>query len=97
MLGVSEIAYVVLALLGIAGGFFAGLEHDAPRLGFYRGWIGGMNFGVFILLAHDVFFDSEPKAELPDPEILLVAVTTVFGGVLGALGARRRQKLARST
>lgn len=50
MLGVSEIAYLVFALLGIAGGYVAGLEHDAPRYGAYRGLVGGMQFGVWILI-----------------------------------------------
>ena len=40
-----------------------------------------------------MLFDSEPKAELPHPEILLVAVTTIFGVVLGALGGRHRARL----
>jgi hypothetical protein len=93
MLGVSEIAYLVLAILGIAGGYGAGLEHPGARFGAYRGLVGGMQFGVWILLAHDVLFDSEPKAELPDPEILLVAITTIFGVVLGALGGRHRARL----
>lgn len=92
MLGVSEVAYLVLALLGIAGGYAAGLEHAGPRFGAYRGLVGGMQFGVWILLAHGVFFDSEPKAELPHPEILLVAITTIFGVGLGALGARHRAR-----
>ena len=97
MLGVSEIAYLVLALLGIAGGYFAGLEHPSPRYGAYRGLVGGMQFGVWILLAHGLFFDSEPKAELPHPEILLVAITTIFGVGLGALGARHRARAAART
>ncbi len=93
MLGVSEIAYTILAILGIAGGYAAGLEHAGARFGAYRGLVGGMQFGVWILLAHDVLFDSEPKAELLHPEILLVAITTGFGVVLGALGARHRARL----
>lgn len=93
MLGVNEIAYLILALLGIAGGYAAGLEHSGPRFGGYRGLVGGMQFGVWILLGHGIFFDSEPKAELPHPEILLVAITTVFGVGLGALGARHRERL----
>jgi hypothetical protein len=92
MLGVSEVAYVVLSLLGIAGGYFAGLEHDDPRFGAYRGYVAGMQFGVWILLSHALFFDSEPKAELPDPALLLVAITTAAGAGLGALGARRRAR-----
>jgi hypothetical protein len=33
------------------------------------------------------------KADLPEPEILLVVITTLFGIGLGALGGRSREKL----
>jgi hypothetical protein len=89
MLGISEIAYLVLSVLGIAGGFVAGLEHESALEGFYRGVIGGQLFGVGILLAHGIA-DVEPEAHLPDPEILLVAITALFGMGLGALGGRMR-------
>lgn len=95
MLGVNEIAYDVVALLGIAGGFLAGLEHLGAGSGFRRGLVGGSLFGIGILLAHEALFESEPKAELPHPEILLVVITTAFGCALGALGGRRRAKLER--
>jgi hypothetical protein len=36
---------------------------------------------------------AEPKAHLPHPEILLVAITTAFGVGLGALGGRKRLQL----
>jgi hypothetical protein len=93
LLGVNEIAYLVYSALAIAAGFLGGLEHQGGWNGFYRGLVGGMEFGVFILIAHGVGFDSEPKAELPDPEILLVVITTVLGCLLGALGGRRRLAL----
>lgn len=96
LLGVSEVAYLVVSLVAIAGGYGAGLEHDGARFGAYRGLVGGMQFGVWILLAHGVLFDAEPKADLPDPEILLVAITTLAGAGLGALGGRQRARLAAS-
>lgn len=92
LLGVSEIAYLIFSLLAIGAGYLGGLEHVGALDGFYRGLVGGMQFGVWILLAHGVL-DSEPKAELPDPEILLVAITTILGCLLGALGARRRARV----
>jgi hypothetical protein len=95
-LGVSEPIYVVLSLLGIGGGFFAGLEHASVKEGFYRGLIGGLLFGTTILLTNAVI-GSEPKAELPEPEIYLVAITTVAGTILGILGARTRVKRERAT
>lgn len=90
-LGVSEIGYLVLALLGIAGGYFAGLEHDYPIDGVYRGMLGGLLFGSAILITNDLI-DKEPKAELPHPETLLIVITAGFGLLLGWLGARSRAK-----
>lgn len=90
-LGVNEIAYLVLSLLGIAGGYFAGLEHDGAGQGALRGIVGGSLFGGFILLTHHAI-GGEPEAHLPHPEILLVAITTAFGVVLGAIGGRRRHR-----
>ena len=91
MLGVSEIGYLVLSVMGIGGGYFAGLEHDGAGEGAIRGVIGGALFGGLILLTHEAL-DEEAKAELPHPEILLVAITTAFGVGLGALGGRRRHR-----
>jgi hypothetical protein len=89
MLGVSEAGYLVLSLLGIAGGFLAGLEHRDSEEGLVRGITGGLLFGTFILFGHE-FIGGEAKADLPSPEILLVLITTVAGGLLGALGGWRR-------
>ena len=91
MLGVNEIGYIVLSVLGIGGGYVAGLEHDGAGEGAIRGVIGGALFGGFILIAAELL-DKEHKAHLPDPEILLVAITTAFGIGLGALGGRRRHR-----
>ena len=85
LLGESEAAYTVLALLGILGGFVAGLEHEGALEGFYRGLLGGLLFGTAILTANGIM-EEAPKAHLPDPEILLIVITGVAGALLGALG-----------
>jgi hypothetical protein len=90
-LGVSEIVYLVLSILGIGGGYMAGKEHVGASEGALRGFTGGILFGTFILAAH-ALTGMERKAHLPEPEILLVVITTVFGIVLGALGGRAREK-----
>lgn len=92
LLGVSEPAYVVLSLLGIGGGYFAGFEHRGAKTGAVRGIFGGSLFGASILLVHEAT-GAEPKAHLPHPEILLVAITTAFGVAFGALGGRKRLQL----
>jgi hypothetical protein len=90
-LGVSEIVYLVLSVLGIAGGYMAGKEHIGASEGAIRGFTGGILFGTFILAAH-ALTGLERKAHLPEPEVLLVVITTMFGIVLGALGGRARQR-----
>ena len=94
LLGISEPVYLVLSILGIAGGFVAGLEHEYALEGMYRGLLGGLLFGTGILLANGIA-DEAPKAHLPDPEMLLVAITAVFGAALGAWGGRVREKYER--
>ena len=85
LLGENEAAYTVLALLGILGGFVAGLEHEGGLEGFYRGLLGGLLFGTAILAANGIM-DEEPKAHLPDPEVMLIVITGAAGAGLGALG-----------
>jgi len=89
MLGISEPVYIVLSLLGIGGGYVAGMEHDVPLEGVYRGLLGGLLFGSSILITHGLI-GGEPEAELPHPEVLLIALTATFGTLLGWRGARRR-------
>lgn len=91
MLGVDETGYLILSVLGIAGGLGAGFDHLGADQGFLRGIMGGLLFGVSILLAHSLF-GQEAKAKLPDPHGVLVAITTVLGALLGAWGGALRAK-----
>ena len=95
-LGESEAVYTVLALLGILGGLVAGLEHEGALEGFYRGLLGGLLFGSAILITNGVL-EEAPKAHLPDPEVLLIAITAAFGAGLGALGGWIRVRGDRKT
>jgi hypothetical protein len=91
LLGVNKTAYLVLSILAIAGGYFAGRDHDGAGEGAIRGFIGGALFGGFILIVHELS-DKEAKADLPKPAIVLMAFTIVFGVILGALGGRARHR-----
>ncbi|MFL5868356.1 MAG: hypothetical protein ACJ766_14750 [Thermoleophilaceae bacterium] len=93
VLGVSGAGYLLLSLLAVAGGVLAGFEHRAGEEGLVRGVTGGLLFGSFILFAH-AFIGGKAKTNLPSPEILLVLITTVVGGLLGALGGWRRGRRA---
>jgi xanthine/uracil permease len=91
LVGVSEVAYLILAVpVAILGGIAAGFEHTKPREAALRGLIGGGLFGGFILIVHELIGD-EPKAHLPEPPIVLAVVTAVIGSALGAIGANWRR------
>ena len=67
-LGWNEILYIVMAgPIAILGGFLAGVEHRETDEGVLRGVIGGLVYGSFILIGHEIM-NNEPKAELPDPQ-----------------------------
>ena len=92
----NEIGYYVLAgPIAIAGGFLGGVEHRESGEGFLRGAVGGLIFGSFILLGNEMLDPDETKAHLPDPQAGLVFVTTIGGAILGALGARWRNRQER--
>lgn len=90
-LGVSEGTYLVLSILGILGGIGAGFDHFGAGPGARRGLLGGLLFGASILIAHEIH-GAEAKADLPDPEIVLVVITTLLGGAFGALGGAMRRR-----
>src|SRR3982074_2549642 len=85
VLGTSKGVYLVLQVFAVIGGVLAGIEHETPAEGAARGEVGGLLFGTGILLAHGLA-NTKAKASLPDPEILLIVITTVGGVILGALG-----------
>jgi len=84
-LGVSEATYLVLSIIGVLGGIGAGFDHLGAAAGARRGIVAGLIFGGSILVAHEIH-GAEAKAHLPDPEILLILVTTGLGTAFGALG-----------
>ena len=93
-LGVSEGTYLVLSILGVLGGIGAGFDHLGAGAGLRRGVIAGLLFGGSILIAHEIH-GADAKADLPDPEILLIAVTTILGAGFGALGGWLRSRAMR--
>jgi hypothetical protein len=93
-LGVSEPTYLVLSIIGILGGIGAGFDHLGVRAGARRGVIAGLIFGGSILIAHEIH-GADPKADLPDPAILLVVITTVLGAAFAALGGWLRERAVR--
>lgn len=91
LLGVSEPVYIALTLAGIGGGLSNGYEHLGAKEGALRGLVAGVTFSSFILLTNELI-GEEPKAELPEPHILLVAIFGALGAGLGAIGGRWRAR-----
>jgi hypothetical protein len=91
LLGVSEGAYLALSLLGVLGGIGAGYDHLGADQGFVRGIVGGLLFGVFILVGHSVF-GQQAKAKIPEPHVVLPVLTTVLGALFGAWGGALRAR-----
>src|SRR4051794_37404441 len=76
--------YLIVQVVAILGGIGAGFEHRTALEGFYRGLVGGLLYGATILIVFDLQ-DKAAKADLPDHESLLIAITTVGGVLLGML------------
>ena len=93
-LGVSEPVYLVLSILGILGGFAAGFDHLGAAAGARRGIVAGLVFGAFILIAHELH-GADAKAQLPEPAILLVVLTTVLAIAFAAIGGWARGRVDR--
>ena len=93
-LGVSEATYLVLSVLGVLGGIGAGFDHLGAAAGAKRGLVAGLIFGGSILIAHEIH-GAEAKADLPEPAILLVVITTVLGVGFAALGGWLRERATR--
>jgi hypothetical protein len=94
-LGWNGVVYwILIGPLAILGGLIAGTEHNGPGEGFIRGLLGGLVYGSFVLIGFEIV-NTDAKAYLGDPQVGLVFVTTLVGGLLGALGGAYRGKLER--
>lgn len=94
-LGWNEIVYYALVgPIAIVGGFIGGMEHRGTDDGFLRGAMAGLVFGSFVLLGLEIT-NTEPKANIGEPQAGLVFVTTIVGAIVGALGAGYRQRRER--
>jgi hypothetical protein len=94
VLGVSEVAYIILAIpLAILLQLLVGLEHRNRAEAAARGFVAGAFFGGFILIVNQLLIDTEPKFHLEDPKWQLAIVTAVFGAGLAWLGAGLRGQL----
>jgi hypothetical protein len=91
VLGASGAVFLALQVLAAAGGYLGGMEHARPRSGTLRGVWGGLVFGGFLLVGHEVVGGDDHDL-LPDPEVLQLLITVGVGTLLGTLGARARAR-----
>lgn len=87
----SEVAYLVLSVVALAGGIAGGFDHDGAGEGALRGAIAGLLFGLFILVGHALTGDAA-EAHVPEPYAVLVLVTTLLGAIFHAIGGALRAR-----
>jgi len=90
----AVVYYILVGPVALAGGFFGGMEHRSADEGGVRGAMAGLVYGSFVLLGLEIL-DTDPEAYLGDPRSGLVFVTTIVGGIVGALGAAYRVRRER--
>jgi hypothetical protein len=97
LIGVSAAAYWVIAILAGVGAFLAGFEHRDGWGGADRGMVGGVIYGVALLLLH-ALVGTHAKVSLGSFPPLLAVITAIIGALLGAGGGRlarlRREQAA---
>ena len=89
--GVSGGLYLVGVIIGILGGVAGGMQYRDRNSALVRGIVAGTLFGLAILLGIEIS-GSDPKADLPDPRILLLVLTIVPSIPLHWLGWRIRAR-----
>jgi hypothetical protein len=90
VIGSSGAIFLSLQVIAIVGGFWAGLEHASLGAGAARGALGGLLFGVAVLVGYGLFAGPD-RGLLPELRPLQIVITTSCGTALGVAGARLRQ------
>ena len=87
LIGVSPLAYWIVAVLAAVGGFVAGFEHRDGWGGADRGFFGGLFYGIGLLVIHGLIGNTA-KVSLGSFPPLLAVITAIIGMFLGAAGGR---------
>jgi hypothetical protein len=87
LVGVSSVAYWVVAILAGVGAFLAGFEHLDGWGGADRGFFGGAIYGTALLVTHQLV-GTQAKVSLGSFPPLLAVLTAIIGMFLSAAGGR---------
>jgi hypothetical protein len=87
LIGVSPVAYWIVAVVALIGGFFAGFEQRDGWGGADRGFFGGLFYGIGLLVVHGLIGNTA-KVSLGSFPPLLAVITAIIGMFLGAAGGR---------
>jgi hypothetical protein len=85
LIGASTGAYWAVAVVVSVGGVIAGFEHQDGWGGADRGVVGGLLYGIGLLIAHAIA-GTHAKVSLGSFPPLFAVVTAIIGMFLGALG-----------
>jgi hypothetical protein len=85
LIGASTGAYWAVAIVVSVGGVIAGFEHQDGWGGADRGVVGGLIYGIALLVAHAIA-GTHAKVSLGSFAPLFAVVTAIIGMFLGALG-----------
>jgi len=88
------VLYLVMQLLAVLGGLFAGLEHRRTSEAIVRGLAAGLAFGLAILATHILLRGDDHQLLGQDP-LLLPWLTGLFGAFFAIVGSYLRRWLER--
>jgi hypothetical protein len=87
LIGVSPVAYWIVAILAAVGAFISGFEQRDGWGGADRGFFGGLFYGIGLLVVHGLIGNTA-KVSLGSFPPLLAVITAIIGMFLGAAGGR---------
>ncbi len=87
LIGSSSLAYWIVGVLAGAGAFLAGFEHRDGWGGADRGMVGGLIYGIALLIVHGLV-GTQALVSLGSFPPLLAVITATIGALLGAAGGR---------
>ncbi|MBI5105729.1 MAG: hypothetical protein HZB46_12250 [Solirubrobacterales bacterium] len=92
LLGVGEGWWIIANVIGIGGGLGAGFDHVGAAEGAKRGLVGGVLFGVGVVLGDALWVDAR-EATVVEPFGLFPLITATISSGLGALGGAMRARV----